>query len=90
MPIMDIVVGALLLQHDVGITLVKLAVELSVLLNGLKLLDTIDLNRILTSLSEEGLSLGTHLADIFFEVLSIELAIVVVCFNHRLVLLFKS
>ena len=83
---MDIIVGSLLLEHDVRVTLVELAMELGVLLDRFKLLDSVDLERILASLLEEGLGLFLQLADIFVEVFSVETSAFIVCFNHCAVL----
>ena len=61
--------------------------ELWVLLNGLKLLNTVNLERVLTSLVEEGLRLCLQLIDIIVEICTVESGIVVVLsFNHSVVL----
>ena len=81
MPVVDVVIGSLFLEHDIRVALVELSVELRVLLNRLELLNSVDLHGVLTRLGEEGFSLGTQLADVFLKVGSVERPIVV-CFNH--------
>jgi len=82
---MDIVVRALLLEHDIGVALVELAMELGVLLNRLELLDSVDLERVLTGLLKESRGLGLELVDVLIEVFSVETSAFVVSFNHVVV-----
>ena len=88
MPVMNIVVGSLFLEHDIGVTFVELSMELSLLLDRLELLNPVDLNRVFTSLFEESLSLRLHLSDILFGFFSVETVVFIVSFNHRDVILF--
>ena len=65
--------------------------ELGVLLNGLELLDTVNLERFLTSLVKESLGLSLQLIDIFIKILTVESGIIVVLsFNHSVVSKFKK
>lgn len=57
-PIMDIVVFFILFNDHIGVAIVKLPKELRVLSDRLELLDSVDLNVVLASLCEKGLSLS--------------------------------
>ena len=82
MPVMDIIISALFLQDNIRVTCVELAMEFRVLLHRFELLDSIDFERVLSSLSEESLSLLLELSNILSSLFSIEHSIVVVSFNH--------
>ena len=82
MPVVDVVGGTLLLEHDIGVAFVEFAVELGVLLDWLELLDAIDFHWVLACLCKEGLSLGAKLADVGVHVLAVEHGVVVVSLNH--------
>ena len=82
MPVVNIIIGSLLLEHDIRVTLIELAMELSVLLDWLELLDSVDLERVLARLLEEGLGLGLELVDVFVQVLSVESGAFVFCLYH--------
>ena len=81
-PVMNIVVSSLFLEHYIRVTLVELSVELGVLLDGLELLNSVDLHGILASLLKEGSSLRLKLIDVVVEVSSIEHTVLIVSFNH--------
>ena len=82
MPVVDIIIGSLLLDNDIRVTLIELAMELGVLLDWLELLDSVDLERVLARLLEEGLGLRLELVDVLIQVLSVESGVFVVCLNH--------
>ena len=81
-PVVNIIIGSLFLEHDIRVALIELAMEFRVLLNRLELLDSVDLERVLTRLIEEGLSLLLQLANVLIQVLTVETSVFVLCFNH--------
>lgn len=64
MPVVDVVVLLVLLEHHVGVAVVELTVELGVLPHWLELLDAIHLQLVLARLGEEGISLGLELPNV--------------------------
>ena len=61
---MNIIVFIVLLDDNVGISVVEFSVELRVLAHRLKLLNSINLNWVLSCLGKEGLSLSLQGFDL--------------------------
>ena len=81
-PVVDVIAGFVLFEHDIRVTLVKLSMELLCLLDWIELLDSVDFERVLTRLGEECLSLVPELPHVVGEVFAVQLSIFVSCFNH--------
>ncbi len=83
MPEMNIIaIVTVQVQHDVRVALVELSMELFVLFYRLKLLDTVNLNRFLTSLRKECHSLLTQLSNVCIQVFSVESVVIFFSFHH--------
>jgi len=78
---MNVVVCPLLFQNNIGVTVVEFTVPLSVLLDWLEGLDSVDLEGVLACLSEESLSFFSHLSCVCFQI-GPENSAIVTCFNH--------
>lgn len=90
MPIVNVIVGSLLLEHDIGVALVKLSMELCVLLDWLELLDSVHFELFFTCLGKEGLSLFLQFTDVFLQIFAVQSSAFVVSFNHlRLLKIYK-
>ena len=70
MPIMNVIVLIILLEDNVGIPIVELSMELSLLLDRLKLLNAVHLQGLLPSYGEKGLSLSLKLLNFDIEFFS--------------------
>ena len=81
-PEVNVVLCLLLLENDVRVAIVELSVRLFGLFHGLKLLDAVDFNRLMSGLLEEGVGFLAQLADVVLQVFPIE-HVVVSGVNHR-------
>jgi hypothetical protein len=70
MPIMNVIVLIILLEDNVGVPIVELSMELSLLLDRLKLLNAVHLQGLLPSYGEKGLSLSLKLLNFDIEFFS--------------------
>ena len=70
MPIMNVIVLIILLEDNVGVPIVELSMELSLLLDWLKLLNAVHLQGLLPSYGKKGLSLSLKLLNFDIEFFS--------------------
>ena len=71
MPVVDIPCLVIELEHDIGISIVELAVVVVWLSDRLKLLDSVDFEVFGSCLSEEGISFGSQLSHVLVALVSI-------------------
>lgn len=74
MPVVDVIVLFVLLYNNVRVSVVELPMELGVLPNRLKFLNSVDLKNFLTSLGEESLCLCLEFLDMNVELFSFHLS----------------